>query len=344
MSFLTRKPENPTSASVSRKDAEQKENVFSETVASSRAKTVSLAEIYHALTDSQKQITEYLLAQEAGANDVVSSAQDSGSPAVGNGIAPGEIHQLFQTIPVILERLNMLGQFMDQQMIPGICQRFDQLEALLRQPSADTAPTVPASSNSDVSESSSVSDAAEKEQEQETNAPVRDRPNVEIADIHSAPVRPYCGKSDLAQLNKAFFGEMALEPSIQNELEYILRGILERDPICSYFGGVIMMFQSSAPDKMVLLLKDLGEALYRWVNSLPENDLEHFLEIMVRWTQWLCENAGLQNRIELARPGQRFDATRHNSTARGVAVTQVHGWVVLRGNGSVYSKALVDVQ
>ena len=358
MSFLTRKPENTASspASAPEKEVEKKENVHSDLSVSGPKETVSLAALYRVVADSQKQIAEYLLAREAdrSASSALLPNSVSCVPSEGN---VGDMRQLTQTLPVILDRLDMLGQFMDQQMIPGICQRFDQLEALLRQlPAGGIGLSAPQTSGSDGSVSGSA----------ETMSTANDTPalNPELANGDVLPsgsvggtadIQPQApslsvaassvgGKSDMTQLDKAFFGEMALEPSIQSEREYILQGILAHDSICSYLGGVLMMFQSSPPDRMVLLLKDLGEALYRWVNSLPGNDLEQFQEVMVRWAQWLCESAGLQNRIELVRPGQRFDAARHNSTTRGVAITQVHGWVVLRGNGSVYSKALVDVQ
>jgi hypothetical protein len=52
----------------------------------------------------------------------------------------------------------------------------------------------------------------------------------------------------------------------------------------------------------------------------------------------------LHNTIELVHPGERFDATRHNASTRGVEITEVHGWIVLRDNGKVYTKANVTVR
>ena len=57
-----------------------------------------------------------------------------------------------------------------------------------------------------------------------------------------------------------------------------------------------------------------------------------------------CEQAGISNTIELVHPGERFDAARHNASERGVEVVRPLGWIVLRDNGKVYTKASVAVQ
>ncbi len=385
-------------------------------VSGSASGTVSLAALYQAIADSQSQIAQYLLAREAdvqnrlesgsfGTSNAGTATKDpteasvgnsagntlgSGSEAFpslsGNPAMAGELRQMAQQFPVILDRLNMLGQFMDQQMMTAITQRFDRLELLLKELPAvsggGVSGTVPGSvSGMGVHEGQqavgfdAVGGIAGSSADPNANAavPVSETaaaqgmdPSVGFSDgMNNSPVpqemqsavsdpvpqamvsqtsRSTRSGDTMDQLDKGVFGEMALEPSIQNERQYVLQGILAHDAVCSYLGGIMMMFQSSTPEKMVLLLKDLGEALYRLVNSLPENDLEQFEDSVARWAQWLCESAGLQNRIELVRPGQRFDSSRHNSASRGVTVTQVMGWVVLRGNGSVYSKALVDVQ
>ncbi|MDO4582759.1 MAG: hypothetical protein Q4D62_01530 [Planctomycetia bacterium] len=150
--------------------------------------------------------------------------------------------------------------------------------------------------------------------------------------------------ASVSGLESAIFGESLMGvPEIAGERQALLQGVLANDVDSRYFAGLLMMFQSSTPEKMVLLLKDLGEAFYRWNAHAPYH-CEMFESILAQWAQMLCESVGLPNSVEIVRVGQRFDSSRHSSTSRGVEVTQVHGWVVLRGNGSVYSKALVDVQ
>jgi hypothetical protein len=67
-------------------------------------------------------------------------------------------------------------------------------------------------------------------------------------------------------------------------------------------------------------------------------------ESLVRWLRRTCEAAGIFNSVELVHPGERFDSTRHSAATRGVEITQVQGWVVLRDNGKVYTKATVTAR
>jgi hypothetical protein len=67
-------------------------------------------------------------------------------------------------------------------------------------------------------------------------------------------------------------------------------------------------------------------------------------EALVACLHRRCEAAGIGNSIELVYPGERFDSARHNATSRGVEITEVHGWIVLRDNGRVYMKASVSVR
>ena len=96
-------------------------------------------------------------------------------------------------------------------------------------------------------------------------------------------------------------------------------------------------------DKMPPLLKDIGEAYYRWQpKSRPGSD--RMEEALVAWLKETMQDAGIANTIEVVQPGERFDSTRHTASTRGVEITEVHGWVVLRDNGKVYTKASVAVR
>lgn len=318
MSFLTKKPEN-TPETPATKPAQ---TPVSET---SKTSAVSLAELYRAISESQRQITDYLLKREENGF----SAPAGPISAVGGG-APTAAQ-----LQPVLENLNMLGQYLDQQMVPALNRRFDALEEILKNLPASAAPAPSAASE--------PAPTPEPEQPQ-PEEPADDLMNSDPLQQSAPQPQPMRLSTDLTKLDKAFFGEMALEPSIENERQYLLQGILAHDPSSCYFGGILMMFQASTPEKMVLLLKDVGEAFYRWANAIPGYNVEQFEDVLARWAQWLCESAGLPNRIELVMPGQRFDSSRHNAVNRGATIARVHGWVVLRGNGSVYSKALVDVE
>ena len=67
-------------------------------------------------------------------------------------------------------------------------------------------------------------------------------------------------------------------------------------------------------------------------------------QALAGWLQDACQQGGAANTIELVDPGQRFDAARHSAAQRGVEITAVQGWVVLRDNGKVYTKAAVAVK
>jgi hypothetical protein len=67
-------------------------------------------------------------------------------------------------------------------------------------------------------------------------------------------------------------------------------------------------------------------------------------EALVQWLQRSCETAGIYNTIALVHPGERFDSARHTASSRGVEIREVHGWIVLRDNGRVYTKATVTVR
>ncbi len=67
-------------------------------------------------------------------------------------------------------------------------------------------------------------------------------------------------------------------------------------------------------------------------------------QALVAWLKRACEAAGIPNTIELVHPGERFDSARHTAATRGVEITEVRGWIVLRDNGKVYTKASVAVR
>ncbi len=125
--------------------------------------------------------------------------------------------------------------------------------------------------------------------------------------------------------------------------QQLLEGVLAGDGPAQGLAGQLLVFRSATPERLPQLLKDLGEAYYRWQpKTAPGNNL--FEEALVRFLQRTCENAGIYNSIELVHPGERFDSGRHNATSRGVEIVQVLGWIVLRDNGRVYTKAAVEVR
>ena len=138
--------------------------------------------------------------------------------------------------------------------------------------------------------------------------------------------------SDLAEIS-------GLEIHRQQLLEGVLQG---NEGACALVGQ-LLTFRSAMTDKMPPLLKDLGEAYYRWSpKTRPGSDPME--TALVGWLKETMQDAGIANTIEVVHPGERFDSTRHNAATRGVEITEVRGWIVLRDNGKVYTKATVVVQ
>ncbi len=137
--------------------------------------------------------------------------------------------------------------------------------------------------------------------------------------------------------------ELAEQPGLEAERQQLLAGLLRGEPAACGLAGQLLVFQSASVEKMPPLLKDVGEAFYRWQ---PKTHVQPSVleQALVRSLQRTCEAAGISNTIELVGPGERFDSTRHNASMRGVEITEIHGWVVLRDNGKVYTKAAVSVK
>ena len=137
--------------------------------------------------------------------------------------------------------------------------------------------------------------------------------------------------------------ELTENASLEFQRQQLCNGILDGQAAACSLAGQLLLFQSAAAEKMPPLLKDIGEAYYRWQpkTQAGETTMETAL---VRWLQERCQAVGLSNAIDPVNPGERFDSARHNASTRGVEISEVHGWVVLRDNGKVYTKAAVTVK
>jgi hypothetical protein len=104
--------------------------------------------------------------------------------------------------------------------------------------------------------------------------------------------------------------------------------------------GYLLAFRSADQERKPKLLKELGEAFYLWK---PDGN-QRLMEPLIHWVHATLDQAGISNRIEVVQIGDRYDMQRHNAKDRGAEVYGVAGWVVLRDNGKVYSKANVSVR
>ena len=184
-------------------------------------------------------------------------------------------------------------------------------------------------------------------------APVAELPPVEVVEPEPVPPPPpqpapeparaaiQVAPNDGGDWSRLIFGEqVGTDPSVGALSGALLTDLRQGD--CDAMGlvGLLLVFNSSTSDRKLKMLKDLGEAYYRW----NPTGAESLRDALITWIHALLEQGGIANRIVVAQIGDRYDMQSHNAKERGVEVTDVHGWVVLRDNGKVYSKANVSVR
>jgi len=137
--------------------------------------------------------------------------------------------------------------------------------------------------------------------------------------------------------------DLAEDPALIFQRQQLLDGTLNSDPASCSLVGQLLVFRSAPLEKMPQLLKEVGEAYYRWQpKTTPQsNPME---DVLVTWLKKICDEKRIGNSIELVHPGERFDSARHSAATRGVEISEVRGWIVLRDNGKVYTKANVVAQ
>lgn len=210
-----------------------------------------------------------------------------------------------------LEKLPQQLESMGQTVLTGVGKRLDGLAAMM----------------------------AEFHQEMQTH--LEDLPRAAEPELARAAT---AGAGDEDRWERALFGEeLCQNPELatirQDLLEEMLSGVGEARALA----GQMMLVQSASAEQMPELLKSVGQAYYRWRPRTGAGD-EPLERALVSWLTKRAEAVGLRNKIQLVHPGSRFDATRHLAAERGVEIVAVHGWVVLRNNGKVYTKANVSVK
>ena len=145
-------------------------------------------------------------------------------------------------------------------------------------------------------------------------------------------------------MEQVMFGpELAANQSLFGDRSALLQGLYTGDAAALTLLGHLLIFRGATPDRMSGLLKDIGEAFFRWRPGAGIGP-DAFRDELTGWLQRKCEEADVPNTLELVHPGDRYDSKRHHSKERGVEVDQVRGWVVLRDNGKVYTKASVTLK
>jgi hypothetical protein len=141
--------------------------------------------------------------------------------------------------------------------------------------------------------------------------------------------------------SRIIFGDqLTANPAIGAVSGSLLADVYAGDVDAISLAGQLMTFRAVTGERKPRLLKDLGEAFFAWK---PRGD-EPLLQALIAWVHADLDSAAIPNRIELVQVGDRYDMQRHNAKQPGVEVTEVAGWVVLRDNGKVFSKANVSVR
>jgi hypothetical protein len=161
---------------------------------------------------------------------------------------------------------------------------------------------------------------------------------------HESAEKAAASASKELSWHQAVFGSQLLhDEALRTDRQALIDGVQKNDPAALGLAGHLLLFRSAAAERVPNLLKDLGEAYYRWrpKKGARPDPME---QALAEWLTRQSEALGVRNRVELVLPGSRFNATKHKAAEGGVEVTEVFGWVVLRENGAVLHKASVAVR
>ena len=137
-----------------------------------------------------------------------------------------------------------------------------------------------------------------------------------------------------------FGGNLHAGPSISHLSGPLLADVYAGDQQAIALAGQLMTFRTGTAEQKARLLKDVGEAFYAWK---PHGD-DPLLKPLIDWVHAELDEVQLGNRIMVVQVGDRYDMQRHHAKQPGIEVAEVYGWVVLRDNGKVFSKASVAVK
>lgn len=293
------------------------------------------------LTQANEQITSYLvyrdgLAQASGDDGTLAEKIDSLSQKLGR-LTEGATAPSADQAPVAA----------DQQSLGPLAEKIDRIEATVNR-LAESGPSTQ-SSSADRSEAgpplAEIVDAfnqSVRQLHEQANSQFRHLADL-LAPAEEA-AEEEAGLGGSAQWEELLLGpDLAANPALAFQRRQLLDGLLGGEPGACALAGQLLVFRSAPPERLPQLLKDIGEAYYRW-QPKTTSAANPFEDALVASLEKTCDAVGILNKIELVHPGERFDAGRHTAGSRGVEITEVNGWIVLRDNGRVYTKASVTVR
>lgn len=284
-----------------------------------------------AVTEVNRQLTAYLVHRESG--------KQPGVPSDG---------ALGHKLDTLVEQLDQLGNRANNspnasadeaaltKAVEPVLERIVQLEARL-------GSTVQPSQPSDAPDLAATL--------RETIGGLEQRLEQRLAELamqlapapHEEADATDAGSGSESWLETVLGPELMGDAALESDRTQLQADLLAGNAGAMALAGQLLAFRSSPSERLPQQLKEVGEAYYRWrPKTSPGTRVME--ESLAGWLARECESQGISNTIELVHPGERFDSTRHTASSRGVEITEVRGWIVLRDNGRVYTKATVAVR
>jgi len=259
--------------------------------------------------------------------------------------ASPELAQLVETLPVVLERLNeflqtqQLAEEGDQQsgdsdLLEAVERQFAGLNERLNGLDERVGElTLELKSVREMAEEAAENDAVEPP---ETAEPESSQENVPSQGSDTGDIDETLGSLLLGD-------ELCGDAALAADRSELLAGVQSGDIAAIGLASRLMLVQVAAKAELPPLLKEVGEAYYRW---RPKNTdvSDVFEETLVETMHKRIADVGLRNSIEVVQPGDRYETSRHVTPDRGVEVSDVRGWAVMRENGKALTKANVGLR
>jgi len=272
-------------------------------------------------TDSTDQIDDIVLDHEAATNN-----ERACSPSASLDQAfKTMLRPLEEMVTKIADRLDGTRRVKSHDSLDGV---FDWLEKLEQR--QDTVTTDMANAVRRVDQ---LLDRLELDDEPQT---ATSRP---AAAVPSPPTTDVPDRWERALLGD----ELCTNDSVVDDRRELMDGTLAGEANATGLVGRILLVQSASTNELPSLLKEIGEAYYRWRPKTVDVG-DPMEQTLVEWLAKRIKQSGLRNSIALVRPGDRYESSRHNSTQKGIEVAEVCGWVVLRENGKALSRANVSLR
>ncbi len=134
--------------------------------------------------------------------------------------------------------------------------------------------------------------------------------------------------------------DLCNDDSLDDVRTQLMDDVLAGNPSARALAGQMLLAHSAITEEYPDRLRLVGEAFYAWrPRSVTGDDL--FESALAASLTRRAEALGLPHSIQLVLPGARYDNSRHVASIDGIEVVAIHGWIVVRDQRDVYTKASV---